>query len=159
MKFNIISSFAFILILFISVEAQTYHSKLPNFIYGTWEIYKYIKRGGTLIKPEEVEGFVGKKVTFSKKSFTSDKSTLFFDDGCKFRRYEFETIIPEEYVVDGRLRGTLYWNDFEGAQKDRVQFVKVYCSKYANYYFEVTNKKELAIYLDGHNFFLKKIKN
>lgn len=141
----------------ILVNGQTYHSKLPKFVFGSWKIYKFVKKGGTLLKPDEVNSFIGKKITFKKRAFINEPSTLFFDNQCSFRKYQFETIIPEEYVINEQLKGTLWWDGVEGHQEHKVQFVKVYCSKDANYYFEVANKKELAIYYDGYNFFLRKL--
>jgi hypothetical protein len=143
----------------IQIFAQTSHTKLPNFLYGTWEIYKYLKNGGTLLKPKEVQNYIGKKINFRKDSFTYDNPTLFFNESCKLEKYQFETIIPKQNYVDERLRGTLYWEDLEGSQKNRVQFVKVYCSKNADYYFEITDTKELSIYYDGYHFFLRKVIN
>lgn len=136
--------------------------KLPDFVCGKWEIYKYIKHGGSALKETEVESFIGKRIIFSKNNFVYDENTLFFGTEFRFLKYELVVTIPQEKTIYPHLNKVTLWSyDLEGAQENKVEQVNVFYDegKNAYYSFEITNKKELNIYYDGHFFFLKKVQN
>jgi len=139
-----------------SVNAQSYKlysNKIPSFIFGTWEIYRYKSNGGTLHKPED---YVGKQVTFRRKSVSCDKNFLFLDYPCKLKRYEYEDYRPDPHEVN---KGIMMWGSDDGLPR-REKLFKACYSRRAGYcyYFEIDKRNELMIYSDGSMYFLRKSK-
>lgn len=139
-----------------SVDAQgykLYSNKIPTFIFGTWEIYRYKSHGGTIHKPEN---YVGKQITFRKKSMSCDRDFLFLDYPCMLDRYEYEDYRPDHHEVN---KGILLWGSADGlANREKVFKAcwdrrQGYC-----YYFEIDKRDELMIYHDGWMYFLRKSK-
>jgi hypothetical protein len=134
-------------------HTKIYSRKIPSFVYGTWEIYRYKASGGTLENPAD---FIGKKITLGRKRFECQKGFLFLDYPCKLKRYEYEDYRPDEHVVE---RGIFLWRSEDGfAQREKVLQVCYDRRRYYCYFFEIDKRNHLMIYYDGWQYFLRKTK-
>lgn len=152
MKGKFIFSIALLLCTVFGAAGQTYHvfsKKIPRFVYGTWEIYRFEENRGTIHDPKV---FLGKKVRFSNKSFTCDKNFLFFNHPCRLYKYDYTDFRPEEGDINS---GFLIWT--ENGFKDRTKRFRVHYRK-GGYYgeFEIARNNDLMIYYDGWLYFLRK---
>ena len=118
-----------------SANAQSYKlysDKIPSFVFGTWKIYRYKSNGGTIYTPED---YVGKQITFRRKSMSCDKDFLFLDYPCKLKRYEYEDCRPDHREVN---KGIMLWGSDDGLP-NREKVFKACWDRRAGYcyYFEI----------------------
>jgi hypothetical protein len=137
------------------VHSQTHHvfsRTVPKYVFGTWKIDRYDKRGGTATDPLL---FVGKKISLSRSGVTCDNYFLSFDYPCKLHHYSFIDWRPGHGEV---YPGFLYMtkDGFESRSKQ----LRIYYDDSGGYReFEVTTRNELMTYYDGWLFFLKKVRS
>lgn len=153
---SFIASVVLVMAVVTSANAQSYklYSKtIPSFVFGTWKIYRYKSNGGTMHKPED---YVGKQITFKRKSMSCDKDFLFLDYPCRLKRYEFEDYRPDPHEVN---KGIMLWGSDDGLP-NREKVFKACWDRRAGYcyYFEIDKRNELMIYYDGWMYFLQKVK-
>lgn len=133
-----------------SGHAQKSHpASLPRFVYGTWVVYKFVEVGGHAGETRErAEAQVGKMLKISTQSFNHDNNLFWLGStACKSVKYK---LVSEDDGGKGSL-------GFYGlADSERTEFISVICDKQAVCSLELAKNQELAVYLDGWFFFLRK---
>ena len=129
-------------------------STIPASVYGTWEIYKFEEVGGHgREKRELAQKEIGRKITFGRKAVSYDKDFLFFDPQCPRVSYTFEVRVLARNEVGEK--GTLDFHGLNPVKQGQIQNVVLRCNGRPQYYFELAEGDQLAIYYDGWFFFLK----
>ena len=132
-------------------------TSIPAFVYGIWQIRKLDEVGGHAgEKPDLARRQIGKKIRFGRTGVNFDRGFLFFDSPCRRVSYTFEARkIAKQQAGE---KGTLEFHGLNPAKEGQIQNVVVKCNGRPQYYFELAERNELAIYYDGWFFFLEKVR-
>lgn len=158
MKFRVAANAILLFGLLCTSHAQKRSApSLPASIYGTWRIHKLEEVGGHAGETAELaRKEIGKKIIFGRKSFSYDRGLLFFGPPCRRVSYTFEVQKLASYQAGEK--GTLEFHGLKSAKERQIQNVIVRCNARPQFYFELAEGDELAIYYDGWFFLLEKVR-